>query len=95
MGISWEFEFSFNAFHAPSLLIYLSRPKQEDSDELDSMMYQTVGHEVIDLYAEAMDLPLFRRDLEGSGLAIDKDYEPTQGDEVEDLFNLLKEVNDK
>lgn len=70
------------------------RPKQEDSDELDSMMYQTVGHEVIDLYAEAMDLPLFRRDLEGSGLAIDKDYEPTQGDEVEDLFNLLKEVND-
>ena len=71
------------------------RPKQEDSDELDSMMYQTVGHEVIDLYAEAMDLPLFRRDLEGSGLAIDKDYEPTQGDEVEDLFNLLKEVNDK
>lgn len=70
------------------------RPKKEDSDELDSMMYQTVGHEVIDLYAEAMDLPLFRRDLEGSGLAIDKDYEPTQGDEVEDLFNLLKQVND-
>ena len=59
------------------------------------MMYQTVGHEVIDLYAEAMDLPLFRRDLEGSGLAIEKDYEPTLGDEVEDLFNLLKEVNDK
>lgn len=70
------------------------RPKKEDNDELDSMMYQTVGHEVIDLYAEAMDLPLFRRDLEGQGLAMDKDYEPTEGDEVEDLYRLLKEVND-
>lgn len=28
--------------------------------ELDSYMYQTVGHEAIQLYAEAMELPLFR-----------------------------------
>jgi diphthamide synthase (EF-2-diphthine--ammonia ligase) len=28
--------------------------------ELDSYMYQTVGHTAISLYAEAMGLPLFR-----------------------------------
>ena len=26
-------------------------------------MFQTVGHQAIDLYAEAMNLPLFRRDI--------------------------------
>ena len=29
-------------------------------NELDSYMYQTVGHQAIHLYAEAMGLPLFR-----------------------------------
>ena len=39
------------------------RPKNEGENELDSYMYQTVGHQAIDLYAEAMDLPLFRGTL--------------------------------
>ena len=39
------------------------RPKNENENELDSYMYQTVGHQAIDLYAEAMDLPLFRGTL--------------------------------
>ena len=29
--------------------------------ESDSYMYQTVGSEAIQVYAEAMELPLFRR----------------------------------
>ena len=33
------------------------------ASELDSYMFQTVGHEAIELYAEAMRLPLFRGDL--------------------------------
>ena len=36
------------------------RPKNQDENELDSYMFQTVGHQAIDLYAEAMNLPLFR-----------------------------------
>ena len=39
------------------------RPESEKENELDSYMYQTVGHQAIDLYAEAMDLPLFRGTL--------------------------------
>lgn len=52
-------------------------------------MYQTVGHQAIDLYAEAMDLPLYRRTIKGSSLNTGKNYTKTDGDEVEDLYELL------
>ncbi|XP_063080083.1 diphthine--ammonia ligase [Engraulis encrasicolus] len=70
------------------------RPAQH-TDELDSYMYQTVGHQAIDLYAEAMDLPLYRRTIEGSSLDTGKDYCQREGDEVEDLYQLLKLVKEK
>lgn len=59
------------------------------TDELDSYMYQTVGHQAIELYAEAMDLPLYRRTIQGSSLDTSKYYTKTDGDEVEDLYDLL------
>lgn len=62
------------------------------SDELDSYMFQTVGHHAIDLYAEAMGLPLYRRTLEGQSVEQGKDYTLNMLDEVEDLFMLLKEI---
>lgn len=58
-------------------------------------MYQTVGHHAIDLYAEAMDLPLFRRTIEGSSKLTVNSYLPTEGDEVEDLYELLKDIKEK
>lgn len=61
-------------------------------DELDSYMYQTVGHHAIEMYAEAIGLPLYRHTIQGSSTAVDKDYNPTPGDEVEDLYVLLKKI---
>ena len=61
-------------------------------DELDSYMYQTVGHHAIHLYADAIGLPLYRHTIEGSSTAIKMDYETTVGDEVEDLYTLLKKI---
>ncbi len=55
-------------------------------------MYQTVGHQAIELYAEAMDLPLYRRTIQGSSLDTSRNYSRTEGDEVEDLFELLQLV---
>lgn len=52
-------------------------------------MYQTVGHQAIELYADAMDLPLYRRTIQGSSLDTSRDYRETEGDEVEDLYQLL------
>lgn len=62
------------------------------ADELDSYMYQTVGHQGVELYAEAMGLPLFRQPTQGVALLQDQVYTPTPEDEVEDLFQLLKKV---
>lgn len=62
------------------------------SDELDSYMYQTVGHQAIDLYAKAMDLPLFRRVIQGGSINMLKDYNLTLDDEVEDLYMLLNDI---
>lgn len=62
------------------------------SDELDSYMYQTVGHQGINLYAEAMDLPLYRETISGSAVDRGRNYKPTDNDEVEDLYRLLSRV---
>lgn len=64
-------------------------------DELDSYMYQTVGHEAIDLYSEAIGLPMYRRTIKGSSVAIGRDYTECEGDEVEDLYHLLKQIKEK
>jgi len=41
-------------------------PALDSTDELDSYMYQTVGHQVVVAYAACANLPLFRRRLVGS-----------------------------
>ncbi|NXN07027.1 DPH6 ligase, partial [Indicator maculatus] len=65
------------------------------TDELDSYMYQTVGHHAIDLYAEALDLPLYRGFIKGRSVNTGRVYTPCQEDEVEDLYHLMKLVKDK
>ncbi|XP_068665498.1 diphthine--ammonia ligase [Aristolochia californica] len=67
-------------------------PFDDSTDELDSHMYQTVGHQIIVSYAECMELPLFRRRIQGSTRHQQLSYRTTPGDEVEDMFILLSEV---
>ena len=55
-------------------------------------MYQTVGHDAIGLYSEAMGLPLFQRMILRSPVEQGKDYSVNEKDEVEDLYELLKDV---
>ena len=61
-------------------------------DELDSFMYQTVGHDAIHFYSECMDLPLYRREILGGSVLQGSDYTVTDNDETEDLYTLLSEV---
>ncbi|NXK49569.1 DPH6 ligase, partial [Chauna torquata] len=65
------------------------------TDELDSYMYQTVGHHAIELYADALDLPLYRCFIKGTSVNTGRVYTTCQEDEVEDLYHLLKLVKDK
>ena len=55
-------------------------------------MYQTVGHQAIELYSEAMGLPLYRRTIQGSAVEQGKVYKENENDEVEDLYELLKDI---
>ncbi|XP_071382902.1 diphthine--ammonia ligase [Centroberyx affinis] len=73
----------------------LANLRPANTDELDSYMYQTVGHQAIELYAEAMELPLYRRTIQGCSLDTGRDYSQTEGDEVEDLYELLHLVKEK
>ncbi|KAG8126226.1 hypothetical protein E2320_021320, partial [Naja naja] len=65
---------------------------KEGFDELDSYMYQTVGHQAIELYAEVMGLPLYRHTIKGTSVNTGSIYTKCEGDEVEDLYQLLKLV---
>ncbi|XP_039293188.1 diphthine--ammonia ligase [Nilaparvata lugens] len=76
-------------------VVALANLRPESKDELDSYMYQTVGHQGIELYAEALGLPLFRQSTHGVALHHDKVYLPTPEDEVEDLYRLLVNVKDE
>ena len=58
-------------------------------------MFQTVGHEGVELFAAAMGLPLFRENTKGVSLSRDLHYSHSEGDEVEDLFQLLTRVKNE
>jgi len=67
----------------------------DGKEELDSYMYQSVGHDVIDAYSQCMDLPLYRRPIHGTPKNLGYEYAPTEDDEVEDLYELIKEVKER
>jgi diphthine-ammonia ligase len=62
--------------------------------ELDSYMYQSVGAEIIETIASALEYPLVRGEITGKPVELGLGYQKTPNDEVEDLFELLKKVKD-
>jgi len=63
-------------------------------DDLNSYMYQTVGHTIIPLYEEALGIPLFRQEIRGSAVNSARDYSTQEDDETEDLVPLLRRVRE-
>lgn len=76
-------------------VIALANIHPKDKDELDSYMYQTVGHQGIEKLAEAMELPLYRKITRGNSINTKGSYEPTEDDEVEDLYELLQQIKEE
>ncbi|CAK7264551.1 hypothetical protein SEPCBS119000_001054 [Sporothrix epigloea] len=78
----------------------------EDDDvgeDLNSFMYQTVGHEVLPLYAAATGLPMFREPIRGQAVHPGREYHHPSGDgqdvdedededEAESMTRLLRNV---
>lgn len=68
-------------------------PKDPNVDELNSFMFQTVGHDVIEFYPQCLDgVPLYRRAINGTSANVQLEYTPTDDDEIEDLLELLSIV---
>ncbi|RXK37738.1 hypothetical protein M231_04987 [Tremella mesenterica] len=74
---------------------------EEGVDELDSHLYQSVGTRLIPFIAQASGLPLYTRVIRGKALERGAEYgsrshiavnEGDEGDETEDLYELLREV---
>ncbi|ANB13534.1 Dph6p [Sugiyamaella lignohabitans] len=88
----------FNILHCINLghelvaLANLYPPADHRSDELDSFMYQTVGFHAVELYGEALGVPLYRSPILGKSIAQGLDYSETANDESEDLYLLLQKV---
>jgi len=70
-------------------------PANAGVDELDSFCFQTVGHNVVAAYASCCGLPLYRRRFHGQAKQTGMAYSETKGDEVEDLYLLLKAVKER
>lgn len=77
----------------PTQVVLLANlyPADATVDELDSHMFQTAGHGVVEAYAQCTGLPLLRRRLSGVSLHLGLTYDaPCPGDEVEDLRAVLE-----
>ncbi|ODV88171.1 hypothetical protein CANARDRAFT_188992, partial [[Candida] arabinofermentans NRRL YB-2248] len=67
-------------------------PPPSDSDELDSFMYQTVGHDILAYYEQCIGKPMYRQMITGGSENQNLEYKKTLRDETEDLYELLKTV---
>ena len=68
-------------------------PEQTNGDyELDSYMYQSVGSELCSSIGECLGVPYIEKKIKGKPINKDLFYNETKNDEVEDLFELIKEV---
>ncbi|KAK6334009.1 hypothetical protein TWF696_002519 [Orbilia brochopaga] len=70
--------------------------EQTASDDLNSFMYQTVGHNVLQHYSRILDIPLYRAPIKGASINQELSYYPEattdQKDETEDLYDLLLSI---
>jgi diphthine-ammonia ligase len=84
--------------HGHELVAAASLGPKPGSEEIDSYMYQTVGQDAIELVARAIDVPLYRNVIAGQAIHQELSYgerltkEGVEGDETEDLFQLLANV---
>ncbi|THC98104.1 hypothetical protein EYZ11_002392 [Aspergillus tanneri] len=74
---------------------------ENEEDDIDSFMYQTIGHSVIPLYESALGIPLYRAPITGGVVdtsriyrseATDQMAENETRDETESLIPLLRRI---
>ncbi|CAD8084827.1 unnamed protein product [Paramecium sonneborni] len=78
------------------LVLLVNLHPKNIGNETDSFMYQSVGTNIIEAISQALDKPLLKKEIQGkpkiTNLAYQCNDEEKEGDEVEDLFLILKEA---
>ncbi|KAK2758841.1 hypothetical protein FQN53_008205, partial [Emmonsiellopsis sp. PD_33] len=73
--------------------------EDEEEEDIDSYMYQTVGHSIVPLYQSALGIPLYRAPIRGTALDTARDYQtpsasaPRHGDNDNDNDNANANAN--
>jgi diphthine-ammonia ligase len=71
---------------------------QDEDEDIDSFMYQTIGHSVIPLYEQALKIPLYRQPITGGAVDTARIYghdanaNANDKDETESLVPLLQRI---
>ncbi|KAK2196692.1 bifunctional Diphthamide synthase domain/Diphthine--ammonia ligase-Uncharacterized protein MJ0570/Rossmann-like alpha-beta-alpha sandwich fold [Babesia duncani] len=79
--------------HKVVMLGHLYPPYPSDTFELDSFMYQTVGHHMVHVISKCMEIPIIQRPINGKPVKTeDITYTLEENDEVEDLFRMIEEA---
>ncbi|KAL3423981.1 ATP-binding endoribonuclease [Phlyctema vagabunda] len=75
------------------------RGATESEEDLNSFMFQTVGHTIIPFYEQALKLPLYRQEIRGEAVQKETTYshipsekEDQETDETESLMPLLQRI---
>lgn len=55
-------------------------------------MFQTIGYNVIDAIAKCLDVKLYQEIIKGKSVNTEMNYDITDNDEIEDLFNILNKI---
>ncbi|KAL8927821.1 MAG: hypothetical protein Q9172_001194 [Xanthocarpia lactea] len=56
--------------------------EEDEESDLNSFMYQTVGHTLIPLYEGILSLPLYRQEIRGTAVNQAKEYSTRHGDKI-------------
>ena len=77
--------------HKPVVLLYI----YSQTDQIDSYMYQSIGKELIDCYSACLNLPIIKFNSKMLHKNKNLNYTPEDEDEVEDLYNALKDARNQ
>lgn len=83
--------------HRLVCLAHLCPPPQTEveCEETNSFMYQSAGSSVIRAYEECFGVPMIQRVIQGRSVDTSLEYsQAREGDEVEDMFELLKSIKE-
>ncbi|KAJ5811881.1 hypothetical protein N7474_008182 [Penicillium riverlandense] len=72
-----------------------TKEQEEETEDIDSFMYQTIGHSVIPLYEPALGIPLYRAPITGDAVDTARIYRHDAADQAAETSSLQDQEEDE